>query len=194
MSRSLKLKSGLMTISGLFLVFTILAFSSRWSFSTPPKQGHRHLATAMKMDRLMEKQLGALSVQLARLDAVPEFDHQEVTLTGYITANATDGSAIHYEWDLPAGVAVVAGDASGELTNMRSGDTAEVELHVTGFSREVGKHIILFGKVRHGQDELTHSALVASRPEDSMEYVAPQMREYAQETRAKEFKNGRLVK
>ncbi len=193
MPSSLKSKVGLSTVASLFIVCATLAFSSRWNFSKP-HQNQRNLAATMKMDRLMGKQLTALSVQMEPLEKIPEFDHEGVKLKGLITANATDGSAIHFQWDLPAGVSVISGDVSGTLENMNPGDTAEVELEVTGFSREVGKHIILFGKVRHGEDELTHSALMASRPEDSMEYVAPQMREYAQETRAKEFKHGRLVK
>ncbi len=193
MPRSLRLKIGLSTISVLFLLFTALALSSRWNFAKP-QDAQRNLATTLKMDRVMGKQLAVLSVQLAPLNEVPEFDHQEVKLTGYVTANATDGSPIHYHWDLPAGVEVVAGDLSGTLNDLNSGDTVEVDLRVTGFSREVGKHIILGAKVRRGQDELGHSALIASRPEDSMEYIAPQMHEYAQETRAHEFKNGRLSK
>jgi hypothetical protein len=35
---------------------------------------------------------------------------------------------------------------------------------------------------------------VASRPEDSLEYIAPQIREYAEQTRPEEFKSGRIVK
>lgn len=191
MPRSLKI--GLKTILVLFLLFTTLAFSARWNFPTP-KEGRRNLATSLKMDRVMGKQLAVLSVQLAPLDEIPEYDDQEVKLTGYVTANATSDSAIRYHWDLPAGVSVAAGDLEGTLNGMNAGDTAEVELRVTGFSREVGKHIIFAAKVHHGNDELGHSALIASRPEDSMEYIAPQMREHAQKNRAQEFKHGRLVK
>ena len=193
MPGSLKFKVGLSTIASLFIICVTLAFSSRWSFPKQP-EAQRNLAATMKMDRVMGKHLSVLSVQMEPLDKVPEFDHEQVKLKGFITANATNGSSIQYHWDLPAGIFVVGGDLSGTLTEMNPGDTAEVELDVTGFSRETGKHIILGAKVRMGDDELGQNAMIASRPEDSMEYVAPQMREYAQETRAKEFKNGRMIK
>lgn len=193
MPTSLKFKIGLSTIAGLLILCVTLAFSSRWNF---PKhtEGHRSLAATMKSDRLMGKPLSVLSVQMEPLDKVPEFDHEQVKLKGFITANATNGSSIQFHWDLPAGIIVVSGDVNGTLTDMSPGDTAEVELEVTGFSREVGKHVILGAKVRVGNDELGQNAMIASRPEDSMEYIAPQMREYAQVTRAKEFKHGRMVK
>lgn len=193
MPRSLKYKLGFSTITALFLIPTIFAFSSRWNFEKP-KAVHRDVAMTLKMERAMGKQLAALAVQVPSLESVPETDGEQVHIIGYITAHATNGSAISYHWDLPAGVAIVAGDVDGILSDMKSGDTTELEIVVTGFSREVGKHIILGAKVRRGQDELNHSALVASRPEDSMEYVASQMHSYAQATRAKEFKNGRMIK
>ncbi len=193
MPGSLKLKVGLLTIASLFTICATLAFSARWSLSKP-SAGQRNLAAAIKVDRVMGKQMAVLSIQMEPLEKVPEFDHEPVKLKGFITANATNASPIHYHWDLPAGIFIVAGDLSGTLTEMNSGDTAEVELEVTGFSREVGKHIILGAKVRIGDDELGQNAMIASRPEDSMEFVAPQMRKYAQETRTKEFKRGRLIK
>ena len=100
MSSPLRWKIGLSTIASLFLIFTILAFSSRWSISKS-QNGDRHLAGVLKMDRVMGKQLSALSVQLAPLDEVPEFDHQAVKLTGHVTANITNGSVIKYQWDYP---------------------------------------------------------------------------------------------
>lgn len=193
MPSSLKSKVGLSTIASLFIVCATLAFSSRWNFSKP-HQNQRNLAATMKSDRLMGKPLSVLSVQMEPLDKVPEFDHEQVKLKGFITANATNDSSIQFHWDLPAGIIVVGGDVNGTLTDMNPGVTAEVELEVTGFSREVGKHVILGAKVRVGNDELSQNAMISSRPEDSMEYVAPQMREYAQATRAKEFKHGRMVK
>ncbi len=192
MPSSLKLKISLMTITSLFILFTVLAFSARHDFATT--EPSRNLAVAEKGHPTMGKSLAPLSVQIAPLQDIPEFDDQEVTLNGFVTANAYTGSVVQYHWDLPAGVSVLSGDINGSFSNIKSGDTFEVELRVTGFSREVGKHIILGAKVKHGEDELGHSALIASRPEDSMEYIAPQMREYAVETRSKEFKNGRLAK
>ena len=197
MPRSLKYKLGLSTIATLFLVPTILAFSARWSFTAQQPAHHgtvRDVAASLKVERLSGKQLSALTVQLPALDVVPEYDREDVKITGYITANVTDGSVVRYQWDLPQGVEVVSGDTGGSLTDMVSGDTYEVEIVVSGFSREVGKHIRLGAKVKRGDDEFVHTAMIASRPEDSLEYVAADLHKYAQASRPKEFKSGRVVK
>lgn len=197
MPRSLKFRTGVATVSSLFILCTALACWSRWdshkSIATQ-KELSRSLANTVRMDRLMGKQMSAITVQIANPKTIPEQDGQEVRLVGYVTANHQPDSNVEYQWDLPAGVAVVSGNINGSIPDMQSGDTAEIEIHVTGFSREVGKHIVLFGKIRHGEDELTHSALISSRPEDSLEYVAPKIREFAEQTRSEEFRNGRLVK
>jgi hypothetical protein len=193
MSYSLKVKTGFITITTLVVASAALAALSRFEFrgSAPHK---RNLATVMKMDRGLGKQMSGLTVQIVPPDQIPESEYDEVALTGFITLNNNFQSDLDYKWELPSGVTLVAGNLTGSLQGLKAGDSTQLEIRVKGFSREFNRHILLFGKVIHGQDELSHSALVASRPEDSLEYIAPQIREYAEQTRPEEFKSGRIVK
>lgn len=191
MSRSLKIKTGLVTISVMFGSSLTLAFWER--VDLPPVSSLRAPASEA-VAFPSGKNMSLISVQIAPLEKIPEKETQEFAITGYVSLHTRTPGEVFYKWELPEGVELVSGDRQGSWPSMTAGQPATVTIYVTGFSKESLKHIVLQSHVRNGSDEIGNSALLSSRPEDSMEYVAPRIREYAEEKRGDEFVRGRLVK
>jgi hypothetical protein len=186
------MRLGLITIFALVLASTGIAFIER--FDSDSFTPERNIASTLKMQRMMGKHLAPVTVQIDPDARIPDNDEQEMKITGYVTINTAVDGDVNYEWDLPEGVTRVSGDLKGSFTNMKPGETAAVAIYVTGFSKEDLKQIVLISKIKHGGDILGHSALISSRPEDSMEYIASDMREHVEKVHPKEFPRGRIVK
>lgn len=128
------------------------------------------------------KHLAPLKVAIEEPSFIPEKgDDTEVTLVGRILVNHNINSSLTYSWDLPAGVEAVRGELKSNVSGVQSGQTVDVSLTVTGFNKEKQKLIVLKALAVQGQEILGNSALIASRPEDTWESIAPELKRSADE-------------
>lgn len=140
------------------------SFASQAPDFMPPKVG-KHLAVVV--------------AEIVPLEKVPDSGDSEVYLTGRISLQQDIDGDIEYEWTLPEGVTVVEGVKADGIANVRPGQTIELRLQVTGFTKETQKVVALQASALKGGMRFGNSAILASRPEDSMESFAPQMKEEA---------------
>lgn len=126
------------------------------------------------------KHLAPLKVAIEEPSAIPEKgDETEVTLVGHILVNHNINSSLTYSWDLPAGVQAVRGDLKSNLSGIQAGQIVDVSLTVTGFTKEKQRLIVLKALAVQGQEILGNSALIASRPEDTLESIASDIKKSA---------------
>ncbi|NUN04931.1 MAG: hypothetical protein HUU57_04130 [Bdellovibrio sp.] len=126
------------------------------------------------------KHLALFKVEIASTN-IPESDNDETTLTGRILVNQEFNSELEYAWGLPEDVQVIEGNTSDILVGVQKGQLIELKLTVTGFSKEKQKLISLQASGKKGAEVLGTSAMLASRPEDTWEAVAPNMKKDADE-------------
>ncbi len=158
------------------------------------KTAQRSPASAYKakwVPHEMAKHLAALKVELTAAKPIPESGDGETTLIGKITLQQSAQSEVSYTWTLPEGVQAVDGDLSDSFLNMGAGQTIEVKLVVSGFSKEKQNLIALQSTVVSGGIQIGGSAILTSRPEDTWESVAPQMQQAAEDSLGVEAFRGR---
>lgn len=116
------------------------------------------------------KQATALTVELAGPSTIPEDSAEVVELVGTITQNIEgDSGIIDYKWSLPQGVELVRGPLVSTLSETALGQPREVNILVKGFSRAKQKLVSLSCQLHKAGQELTASAVIVSRPEDTAE-------------------------
>lgn len=138
----------------------------------------------------MGKHLAVVNVQIDS-SPIPKFENDEIILTGYITLNQPVDTDLRYRWVLPDGVALVAGETEDSVAQVQNGQTIKTEIAITGFSKESLKLITLHGFVQKGDQQFGNTAIMTSRPEDSMEFIAPGM---AQSALAKDIRDGKKTR
>lgn len=126
------------------------------------------------------KHLALFKVEIASSE-IPDSEDDETLLTGRILVNQEFNSDLEYAWDLPEEVQVIEGNTSDTLAGLQKGQIVELKLTVTGFSKEKQKLISLQASGKKGAEILGTSAMLASRPEDTWEAVAPNMKKDAEE-------------
>ena len=107
--------------------------------------------------------------------AIPHNPIEPVALKGLVYISQASSSA-HYKWILPDGVTPVSGDVEGALNANLVGQTQVVQITVTGFDQTEKKIITLSAEARVFDQNYGGTALISSRPEDSMEFIAPDMK------------------
>lgn len=115
------------------------------------------------------KQAAAMNVEIVGPESYPEGKSAVVELVGYITQHLHADNPLSYEWSLPAGVELVRGPTIDTLANLPLGRPQQVSILVRGFSRESQKLISLKTQITTTNMPLTASAVVVSRPEDTVE-------------------------
>lgn len=171
MSRALTLKVCLLSVLGLLCGAGLTA-------SFQPKAPARGLASIgpktppLGGDRLLGKHLAVVQVALQAPAGIAERENETTELVGYLRLNRPISSDLHYHWDLPAGVHAVGGAVDDVISDPVVGETVEIRLTVTGFSKDDLKLITLQGSITDGETLLGNSAVLTSRPEDSFEMVA----------------------
>lgn len=128
------------------------------------------------------KHLAALKVEIRPPDNIPEdVADQEVILVGRIFLSQNPQSDLNYAWTLPEGVNALEGQLNGSIQNVHAGQIVEVKLTVGGFNKEKQRLVSLQASITKGSEILGGSAVVASRPEDTLESVAAEMKRSADE-------------
>lgn len=128
----------------------------------------------------MGKHLALFQVELAST-SIPDNSSEETEIKGRILINQEMQGDLAYAWDLPDGVELIEGQLTDTLAQVRKGQIVEIRIVVTGFSKESQKLIGLQASGKKGTETLGGSALLASRPEDTWEAVAPDMKKAAEE-------------
>lgn len=182
----MRIRSLIIAIAGLLLGITGMAVMQKTSTRTP--------ASAYKSKWVPQesaKHLAALKVELTSAQEIPDSGDVETTLIGKITLQQNAQSEVSYSWTLPEGVQAVDGDLSDSFPNVTAGQTIEVKLIVSGFTKEKQSLIALQSSVVAAGMQLGGSAILTSRPEDTWEAVAPQMQQAAEEKLGVEAFRGR---
>lgn len=175
-------RTTLIILSGLFL-----GFLGAVSFSPKEKSRRPSSLAATKNNWLpptIEKHLALLKVEIVNPLDIPESgSDKDVTLVGRILVNQRIQGNLSFTWTLPEDIQVVDGQLSDSISNIQQGQVAEVKLTITGFNKEKQRLISLqaFGKVGGSEEILGGSAVISSRPEDTWEAVASDMKKSAEE-------------
>lgn len=125
-----------------------------------------------------------LKVELDQPGLLPEDEEQEVILVGHLQTGLDSTQTISYEWLLPQGVIVVDGASQGQINDTRPGEALAVRLVVKGFTRHLYDHVVLKASIHLGQTLISNVATIASNPEESLEYLAPEMKKASDTLRA----------
>lgn len=174
---------GLLTLCSLvFICFGI----SAWSWIRPhstnlPK--NKLSANDLKILHTFGKANSVLKIDLFLPADIPPRDTEPVEVLGYISLNNTNARSMQYHWELPEGVELIEGSLSQVFTQIQSLDPLEIRIKIKGFSKRLKKNIILSASTQIDGVEYGNSAMKSSRPEDSLEYVAPIMMASKQEER-----------
>lgn len=103
--------------------------------------------------------------------SIPETADTRLILRGQVVLNQPNASAAMFKWILPEGVSLVRGALEGALDPNRVNLPQEVQIEVAGFDQTEKRIIILEAKAKSGQEIFGSTALLSSRPQDSMEYL-----------------------
>ncbi|MBS1969238.1 MAG: hypothetical protein JSU04_02975 [Bdellovibrionales bacterium] len=118
---------------------------------------------------MIGKQAAAMTIEIVGPESYPESNTEVVELVGFITQYLSADTPLSYEWSLPAGVELVRGPQADTLANISLGKAQQVSILVKGFSRDAQKLISLKTQITTSNMPLTASAVVVSRPEETME-------------------------
>lgn len=77
-----------------------------------------------------------IDVKVESLNGIPENDDQELRLIAHVTLNRPVDQELHYRWVLPEGASIVSGEVEDSWPGIHPGQTASVEIAVTGVSKE----------------------------------------------------------
>lgn len=133
---------------------------------------HRSIASIAPFQArglMIGKQAAAMTVEIVGPEVYPEDSREIVELVGFITQFMTADSPLAYVWTLPAGVELVRGPLENTMADLKIGQPQQVSILVRGFSRDTQKLISLKTQITTANMPLTSSAIVVSRPEDTME-------------------------
>lgn len=151
------------------------------------ENGFRDLASiGPSLDKLpgaaliQSKHLALISVRLEAPQEIPVDSQDSVELNGTVTLNHSGGSQdVQIDWNLPEDVRVLRGEVHFQISQMLPGKTYPVSLLVQGFNKTDKKVISVSASTFRNGLKIGNSSLVSSRPEDSMEFIAPKMSESA---------------
>ncbi len=170
-----------------FNAFVFLVFSFNF-YAAPPGTALRGLAYSEKqegthserrmynMQRFMQlsKGLSAVRVEVETLEEIPLNASEEITLRATVIVNQPPPNGVlNYEWHAQEGVQWLEGPVSGQLQDMKAGESRLITATVRGFSKEYSRLVRLDVRFDGIESQIGNSAVVHSRPEDSFEYVAP---------------------
>lgn len=127
------------------------------------------------------KHLSVISVRLMPPEKIPVDSQDSVELFAHVTLNQGPPEDLEIEWTVPEDVRVVSGDIRSQIPQAVPGHEYTLRLIVAGFNKTDQKIVSLSASTERNGISLGGSSLISSRPEDSMEYIAPRMAEGARE-------------
>jgi hypothetical protein len=174
----------------------VLGWWSAKSLTQKPdaKYSQKILASVKNQSTIsMEKHLMPVTLSVLSASEIPEGPDELVTIKGQLKTPFDDFDTIHYEWQLSEGIEVVKGQLKGSFENPVAGHVYEIELLLKNFDKQNKRELVLQGYVLDSQGiRLGNSTNLTSRPEDSLEHIAPIMMVKAQEMRREMESSERL--
>lgn len=169
------------------LLFGLLVGISGAAYLKDKSKSERHPAAAgnsMKakipwVPNPSGKHLALIKVELSTTHEIPEDNTTETVVRGRILVTQDLQGDLNYSWHVPEDVTVVAGNLKDSLANVKMGQVIDLSLTVIGFSKESQQLISLQASANRGNMVLGGSAILASRPEDTWEAVATEMKKEA---------------
>lgn len=166
------------------LIFTIIGIMNSFNSNNLKKfetVGEETLASTHQKQKWMpnpiEKHLTIMRVALESANDIPKTaDEAPLLIKGSVVLNHAAATSASYKWILPEGVTLVSGNVSGPLNPSRFGQEQSVEITVFGFDQTEKKIITLVSEAAISDQVYGASAVLSSRPQDSMEYIAPEMK------------------
>lgn len=187
---STKLKQ-IATLCCLFFV----GFGSSWLLSQVERsntsENNERMMASVKQSasHQLEKHLMPLVLTVQGPDQYPNNPEATVVLKATIRTPFAEFSNINYKWILPDEVEVVKGHTVSDIQNPEPNKVYTAEITVKGFNSLERKEISLVATtIDSSGTHLGNSAVITSRPEDSMEHIAPVMMVKAQEFKASQDK------
>lgn len=175
------IKSNTIKIAICFAIGLVCGTVTKALLSSPERQLASPTHATKWQPSEHNKSLAPLKVDILKPEFPPETDEASVEITGHITLAQTMGNQIDYTWNLPDGVSLVEGQMSDSLQGMTAGQTAELKIVVTGFSKLQQRAISLSASSLMGNQRVGNSAVLVSRPEDTFEAAAPELNQLADE-------------
>lgn len=172
------------TVLSVILLGTIFGIASGAYFKNKEQLSRQPSSlqkSRMWMPAPVGKHLALIKVKIESPETIPEAGDDEVTLTGRILVNQDIHGELSYTWAVPEDVSIIQGPLTGLLAASQAGEVFEVKLTVRGFNKEKQHLISLNASGIHGGERLGNSAVITSRPEDTWESVAPEMKRAAEE-------------
>lgn len=123
------------------------------------------------------KHLALVKIDITPMAPIPNSSEETVTLKGRILVQQSTPDGVSYRWHLPTEVELIQGQSFKEKIKVPTGTVLETEITVRGFSNESQQKISLQAFSKRGREQLGGSALIVSRPDETFEAKAPQMRE-----------------
>lgn len=183
MSSKLILKSvlvvGILVISGISM-----GYYGQKTLAGNPRAELKIKSLPSKLPGHYEKHLANLTTRIVNIDSIPENEYEEVRLQGVIRINRLTGSSVQIDWKLPEDVTLISGNSSEVIENPEVFKEYYYDIIVSGFNKTTAKQISLLAFMNDGKVKLGSSAIINSRPEDSLEYVAPQMMSQLEQVKA----------
>lgn len=127
------------------------------------------------------KHLALFEIEITALSEISENESEDITIVGKIYINQPVQDQVTYSWQVPADVEVIKGDINGKVAQPQQGQFIETKLIVRGFNKKMQKLISLKALSRSANLPIGSSAVIVSRPEDTLEYVAAEMKQSADE-------------
>lgn len=134
-----------------------------------PRRSLASIAPYTPHGLIIGKQGAAMNLEIVGPGSYPNDNSEVVELVAYVTQHIAADGGLSYEWSLPEGVELVRGPLSNTLMNLPLGRPQQISILVRGFSTVAQKQIILKSQLLNGNTPLTASAVVVSRPEDTMD-------------------------
>lgn len=132
--------------------------------------------------QMQSKHLSAISVRLIAPDEIPEDSQNDIVqLNATVVLNQGPSQDIDIDWNLPNDAVIISGEKSFKISNAMPGQIYPVSIIISGFNKTDKKLVLVAASFIRDGIKLGSSSLISSRPEDSMEYLAPEMAEAASE-------------
>lgn len=152
----------LSVVAGLFASAVFVAIDSANNESRKPAS-----LTSSKPRIHFRSKLGApFKMALSQISETPDSQTDEFQVQGFITLIDPPGPEIFYEWTLPEGTRIVAGELSDSFTGVKQGETIIVDLAVDNLDVSKNQIITLSAwYVDLSGNRKSFSSAISTRPE-----------------------------
>lgn len=188
MSKQLILKIILTTALGLATGLTTMHLLINQSISKRSMASENESSLTMQKLSLDMVSKNYFEIRLSNENlAEKQSEYSTVRATLYAYQDIPVG--LKYKWNLEKG-ATTNSLLEGSLPFVRAGDSYDFEIAVQNYSHELQNHVSLFISGQINSHPIQRSTIIASRPEDSFEYVIQK----AAEQRRQEPNNFKIQK